>query len=110
MPWHRCFIRGENFPGCLMKIEGPLAGFYTTRWVEVSTPQEAEGAAIALLRADPALVVPEGKPRPTNAKIYVEEIVTAHSRGKQGTGFAWFDMADSEGATAARRLERATHW
>src|SRR3546814_12937219 len=56
MPLFRCIICGENFPGTLLGQE-ELVGFYTTRFVEADSPEQAEIMAIELLRNDTSLDV-----------------------------------------------------
>lgn len=54
MPLFRTLIRGERF---LIESEGQikLLGFYTTRFVEASDPEDAEYKAVDLIRNDQAL-------------------------------------------------------
>jgi hypothetical protein len=88
---YQCFIRGENFPGTLIGDMEPV-GFFTTRWVEASSPEEAEKLALELLRDDPIFqsVEPElGKT--SGAKVYFEEIFPAEHKGVN-SGATWFPM------------------
>jgi hypothetical protein len=59
MPWFRCFISGENFPGELVGDSGPF-GFYVTRFVEAADATDAENVALHDLKADPKLAPPPG--------------------------------------------------
>jgi hypothetical protein len=92
---YRCFIRGENFPGELMGMKG-LAGFYTTRWVEATSPEEAEAKALEILRADPDLKVssPKIRERGDKARVYFEKIDPVRPGIKTGPnkGATWFEM------------------
>lgn len=89
MPLFRCLIRGENFPGALIGSEEPI-GFYTTRFVEAGSPEEAEMLAIGLLRDDANLDVP-----PEHASVYFEEIEEVPERTEQlpDKGFSFFPMS-----------------
>ena len=93
MPVFRCFIRGENFPGSLMGQTEPV-GFYTTRFVEADSAQEAETAALKLLQADATFeaILPED--RMENAKVYFEEISEQAEEVVcgPGKGFTFFPM------------------
>lgn len=46
--WFRCFIEGKHFPGVLLNEKGTV-GFYTTRFVQAESPEQAELEAVALL-------------------------------------------------------------
>src|SRR3546814_1282278 len=72
MPLFRCIICGENFPGTLLGQE-ELVGFYTTRFVEADSPEQAEIMAIELLRNDPSLDV-SSEHRTQSAKVFFEDI------------------------------------
>lgn len=94
MPVFRCFIRGENFPGKLVGQVAPI-GFYTTRFVDAETPEQAEMLAVGLLRVDEDLdVAPEH--RTPDAKVYFEKIeeVPAEMERKPNKGFSFFTMDD----------------
>lgn len=92
MALFRCLIRGENFPGRLIGQDEPV-GFYTTRFVEAESPQEAEARAIDLLRADADLALPE-KYRTKDAKVYLDEIdeVAPETEQRPNKGFTFFTM------------------
>lgn len=93
MHWYRCFIRGENFPRQIGEDrEFTLCGFYTTRWVEAETPQQAETAALALLRAEDNFKRPTDFAGPVDARVYFEEIVATDGPQVQG-GASWFVMS-----------------
>ena len=93
MPWFKCFVRGEDFPGQLADEPG-LVGFYTTRFVEAASAGEAESMALAALRADAKLAAPAGYQPTKNARIIFEEIteLPAADVPLPQPGFAWFTM------------------
>ena len=93
MKWYRCFIEGENFPGVLANTE-ELIGFYTTRFVEASTPEEAEMTALANLKNEESLQLPEGIAPPKNAKVHFEEIeeVSQSDVPEINAGFTFYVM------------------
>jgi hypothetical protein len=92
MPLFRCLIRGDNFPGKLIGKRKPI-GFYTTRFVEADTPEQAELMAVESLRADPDLEVAP-KHRTGEARVYFEEIheVPDETERKPNKGFTFFTM------------------
>src|SRR3546814_4101780 len=77
MPLFRCIICGENFPGTLLGQE-ELVGFYTTRFVEADSPEQAEIMAIELLRNDPSLDV-SSEHRTQSAKVFFEDRSEEHT-------------------------------
>ena len=93
MAWFRCFIRGENFPGELAGEPG-LVGFYVTRFVEAANAEEAEGHAMAALRAEPNLVPPAEYQPSGIARVYFEEITELRQEQipPQQPGFVWHPM------------------
>jgi len=93
MPWFRCFIRGENFPGELAGETG-LIGFYTTRFVEAASAQQAESLVLEQLRAEPKLAPPAGY-KPTGiTRVFFEKIaeVAADQVPARQQGFVWYPM------------------
>lgn len=93
MKWYKCSLQGVNFPGELIN-ESKLIGFYTTRFVEANTVDEAELIAISLLRNDKKLKLPSGTKPPKDAKISfekVEEIDINEVPGEQ-MGFTFYVM------------------
>jgi len=92
MPLYRCFIRGDNFPG---KLAGQkkAVGFYTTRFVEADSPEQAELLAVELLRNDPDLEVAP-KYRTPEARVIFEDIdeVPAETKRVPNKGFTFFTM------------------
>jgi hypothetical protein len=91
MEAYRCFVRGENFR---LEIDGERAlhGFYTSRWVEADSPNEAEVAVVALLKQDPILQKPDWHDGSgPQAKVYVEEIEEAEDAWRgSNQGFSFF--------------------
>ena len=90
MPWFRCSIEGENFPGVLIRRKG-LVGFYTTRWVEAADAEQAELAALDLLRTEPTFQL-KTPPEGVEAKVYFDEIVEVDGPGGPNAGATWFEM------------------
>ena len=92
MPLFRCFIRGDNFPGKLIGKKSPI-GFYTTRFVDAGTPEEAEMLAVDLLRTDADLDV-SAEHRTQEAKVYFEKIEEVHpeTERKPNSGFTFFTI------------------
>ena len=88
----RCLMRGENFPGVLLGKVDPV-GFYATRYVEAASAEDAELAALALLRDDQTLSVP-AQARTENAQVFFEEIEELSTGDEQGAnaGFTFFSM------------------
>lgn len=94
MKIYRVLLRGENF---LLNIEESvrLFGFYTTRFVESLNEDDAEQAAVDLIRNDRSL-----RDRVLNAQadppmLYAEEIdeiyESAHD-GKVGGGYTFYEQ------------------
>ena len=108
MPFYRCLIRGENFPGECVASEG-LWGFYTTRWVQALNVRAAELKAVAAMRKDPSFKAPPGAPRSRDARVYVEEIVRIDRLPRfRGRGATWFSDAQDRPARRRRGCAGAT--
>lgn len=90
MPWFRCVIEGENFPGVLVRKKG-LVGFFTTRWVEASSPEEAEVAALETLRGEPTFQM-KTPAKGAEAKVYFTVIAEVAGPGGVNSGATWFSM------------------
>jgi hypothetical protein len=91
VPFFQCLLRGENFPGALLGLAHNV-GFFTTRWVEADSEDEAELACLDSLRRDPIFELPAGHPRPPEAKVYVEEITEVPELQQNGgSGATWFE-------------------
>ena len=90
MPFYRCFIRGEHFPGECIGRRG-LYGFYTTRWLQALNEHHAEIKAVEILRKDTSFALPAGVPKSPDTKVYVEEIERiARLPRFRGKGATWF--------------------
>ena len=91
MPLFRCLIRGENFPS-IVGTEG-LAGFYTTRWVEALSTEEAEQVGLEALRGEVEFSEDQKRNAP-DAKVYFEEIaeVPEDTPRVPNKGATWFPM------------------
>jgi hypothetical protein len=91
---YRCLVRGENFPGQLVGKKG-LVGFYTTRWVEAVSLEDAEMSALEAMRIEPTLEIVSPKLREqSKAMVYFEEILEVPSETPRvpSEGATWFDM------------------
>lgn len=66
-------LDGKNFP---LNLEGETAlfGFYTTRRVKASTPEEAESAAVAMIRGDVNLLDVIDISVASNPEIFLDDI------------------------------------
>lgn len=93
MPWFRCFVRGENFPGELIGEKG-LVGFYLTRFVEAADAPDAEAVALNELKADPRLAPPPGYTPTGQARVFFEEIeeVSPERVPSAPPGITWHPM------------------
>jgi len=74
MPWYKCFVHGKDFPGELISQKS-AAGFYTTRFAQAGSPEEAELKVLAELKRDPRLKLPEGLSAPEKSRLFFEDIV-----------------------------------
>lgn len=87
-------VRGENFPGQLIGKKG-LVGFYTTRWVEAVSLDDAEMSALEAMRIDPAFEIVSPKlQEQSKAMVYFDEIleVPPETPRVPSEGATWFDM------------------
>jgi hypothetical protein len=93
MAWFRCFIRGENFAAD-MDGQRDLFGFYTTRFVEAASAEEAETLALQGLKAEPKLAPPAGYKPAGIARVFFEEIaeIAAGDVPAPQPGFVWYAM------------------
>jgi hypothetical protein len=93
MKWFRCLIEGRDFPGILIGEESSI-GFYTTRFVEAETPEDAELNVLASLKNDKSLELPVDHPKPVNAKVFFEEItlVDFSEVPERCSGFTFYVM------------------
>ncbi|MET0355413.1 MAG: hypothetical protein ABW044_01480 [Cellvibrio sp.] len=93
MKWFRCLVEGRDFPGVLIEQTSPV-GFYTTRFVEAKTAEDAEVVVLTSLRVEKALTLPNGYLKPANAKVFFNEIteVDVLEVPKQPSGFTFYVM------------------
>lgn len=91
MPWFKCLIHGENFPGILIG-EVREVGFYTTRFVEAPNPEQAEILALARIRDEPKLQKTKDLIPGERAKVYFDEIeeVPREDVPEIQEGFSWY--------------------
>jgi hypothetical protein len=93
MPWFRCFIRGEHFPGSMIGMPHPV-GFYVTRFVQAGNEEQAEHRALEVLRADPKIAPPPGFRATDKTRVFFEaiEAVPAEAVPDLQPGFVWYPM------------------
>jgi hypothetical protein len=96
MPWFRCFIRGENFPGQLIGESDPI-GFYVSRFAEAENAEAAEMAALCALKAESSLVPPPGYASKGKAMVFFQEIeeLPAAEVPAVRPGFVFYPMDES---------------
>ena len=92
----KVLINGANF---LLDLEGreQKVGFYATRFVEAATADEAESAAVELLRADEWLKNSTLNEKTDSPMLYVEEIIEVSRRKKDedvNTGFTFYTESE----------------
>jgi hypothetical protein len=90
-------MTGENF---LLNFDGQLQklGFYVTRVVDAQNPEEAELAAVALIRADSRLegnVLNERDDPPMLYAEEIEEIERSKAEKNVNTGFSWYPEGEA---------------
>jgi hypothetical protein len=96
LPFYRCFIRGENFPGECIGKTGPH-GFYTTRWLEAVDENAAELCAVEMLRREECFAFPPDIPKPTETRVFVEEILQIKRLPRfRGGGATWFSEVEGD--------------
>ena len=96
MPHYRVALRGQNFR---LDIEGQPSrvGFFTYRFVEAASAEDAELGAVQLLRDEGRLKPRNDKADPPHVFIDTIEPVEAADVPKVVPGFAFFpDEPDSE--------------
>ena len=91
MALFRVLLHGKGFPGVILGKSSPI-GFYATRFVEADNEQEAEVAAVAVLRESHELKVP-AEHRTPGAKVFVEEIsnVPQTTERVPNAGFTFYE-------------------
>jgi hypothetical protein len=85
-------INGENF---LLNYDGQLQklGFYVSRVVDAQNPDDAELAAVDLVREDSRLkgnILNERDDPPMLYAEEIEEIEESHAEKNVNTGFSWY--------------------
>ncbi len=93
MKWYKCTIAGENVPGELISEDKEI-GFFTTRFVEAETPEAAEISALAILKEDKSIRLPDGMLPNRKARVYFEEIIEVPTSDIPDvqTGFTFYVM------------------
>ena len=93
MKWYKCSIAGENFPGELINEDKDI-GFFTTRFVKADTAEDAELAALTILKEDKNMALPDGVLPTEKAKVYFEEIIEVSKEDVPDieAGFAFYAM------------------
>ncbi|MDM5263992.1 hypothetical protein PF327_07245 [Sulfurovum sp. XTW-4] len=89
-------LRGENFE---INYDGKIqnVGFMTTRTVKASNSEEAELAAVELIKNDDYLIQMVVKDSTLTPKIYLEEIAEAKWWVRLGgKGYTFFPMDEEE--------------
>lgn len=94
MPIFRCLMRGESFP---FSVDGAwkTMGFYATRFVNAASADEAETAALNLLKEDSALIRDPNTPGLEHARIFFDEIEEVAAASAPNAGFVFFDEEES---------------
>ena len=104
MPFYRCMMRGEDFPGELIGSTGDF-GFYTTRWVQALTAWRAELKAVEMIRKELKGKMPQGLPPPTRARIHREEVEKIDKLPRfRGGGAVWYRQEDEPRPLASERV------
>lgn len=97
MKWFRCLIHGQNFPGALIDRPGSV-GFLTTRYVQADAPEGAEMLALAELKNDRSLELPESCKtsfeESKEAKVFFEQIAEVEQPGVSA-GFTWYSVDEN---------------
>ena len=107
MPVYAVMLRGENF---IIEFDGkPMrCGFYTTRYVRARSEQDAEMAAVNLVRTDEALLKCVCRETSPNPMLFAERIERrSWWKGfRSGKGFTFWDMdAESQASPSNNSLE-----
>jgi hypothetical protein len=92
MSKYRVLISGENF---LLNFDGQVQklGFYVTRVVDAQNPNDAELAAVDLVRRDSRLkgnVLNQSDDPPMLYAEEIEEVEESSDGENVDTGFSWF--------------------
>ena len=89
----KVFVNGENYE---MNVGGQLqlVGFFTTRFVEANSREEAERLALTSIERD----LPKDVPSNSALKIASVEVIEIGAELPQDTGFSFYLMEDSSGS------------
>ena len=90
MPWYKCTIEGQSFPGSLISKPG-LVGFFATRFVKAPSAEEAESLSLAELRRDDRFKIPSAGLQPPDARVFF-----AASTGEAGSDLSIRHCSHSE--------------
>lgn len=101
MKYYQVMLEGKDF---LIDVDGKeeLQGYFTTRWVKASAPEDAELKAVDLIKNDDHLIsitknMDGSKPAPM---VYLSEMSKVnwfqYYRRKPGRGYSFFPMANNE--------------
>ena len=92
MKKYKVVLEGRNF--ILKSDKGPTKmGFYTTRFVEATSPEEAENLSIELIRKDSDLknvILNERSDPPTIILDSIEELSIFGDNSVPGTGYTFY--------------------
>jgi len=101
MKYFQVMLEGRNF---LIEVDGKeeLLGYFTTRWVKASSPEDAELKAVDLIKRDDHLIcmtknMDGSEPTPM---IYLSEMRHVnwfkYYRRKPGKGYSFFPIDNNE--------------
>ena len=93
MPWYRCTIEGQGFPGSLIGKPG-LVGFFVTRFVKAPSAEEAESLSLAELRREDRFRIPSAGLQPPDARVFFAEILEIEPSVVPPVtpGLVWYEM------------------
>lgn len=102
MPVFAVMLRGENF--VIDVDEKPTRlGFFTTRWVRARMPEDAELAAVALVKSDQTLIARVHREVEVTPMLYAESIERRPwwQGFRSGSGYAFWEMDAEESPIAS---------
>lgn len=105
MPVFAVMLRGEDF--VIDVDEKPTRlGFFTTRWVRARTPEDAELAAVAMVKNDQTLVARVHRDGAVTPMLYADSVERRPwwQGFRSGSGYAFWDM-DAEESPSNNSLE-----
>lgn len=93
MPWFRCLLNGENFPGVLIDRDVPV-GFYVTRYVQAGHAAEAERIAVQRVLDEEPISALRQSVDCSVAKILADEVELFREEclPEQESGFIFYAM------------------